>query len=115
MPVLLLIEHRYGISPDQILTGNSFSLDNVGESRLTEGVQEAQAEYTPKLLNLLEMAKTVLESKTEFATALAANIQAFFNSLRKQHRLEDRLASLEKKIENMEFILEAHTHSGIKR
>jgi len=60
MPVLLLLEHRYGISPHQILTGEGFSLDNLQSSRLPDGVREVEALYTDRTVQFLDILQKIL-------------------------------------------------------
>lgn len=66
-------------------------------------VAESRIEYDPKILEMLKMTRTVLESGTEFSDSLAANIRSFFHSVQMEKRLSDvesRLSFFEDKIKN---------------
>jgi transcriptional regulator with XRE-family HTH domain len=118
MPVLLVIEFRWSISPQQILTGDGFSLNSIDTSEMLEGVHETQAEYIPKLPNLLEMAKTVLESHTEHATALAFNIQAFYHAVQcatDVQELRERVNNLELRLPGQKPGKKERIKVGLKR
>jgi len=66
MPVLLLIESRWSITPNQILTGNGFSIERLHEINLAKGITEAieNTAYSPQP-NLFKMYKAVLTSQDD--------------------------------------------------
>jgi len=65
MPVLLLIQTRWSISPHQILTGEGFSLENVGKSAPLEDVKESSAPYGDRTGQFLDILHTILNDLDE--------------------------------------------------
>jgi transcriptional regulator with XRE-family HTH domain len=99
------IKDQYLINLETVLSDDDYA-GKTGDTLQNTVVNEVQLMYDDKVnreksvLTLLNMAKEILHSKTEYAKALETNIHAFHSALK--HDLEHdefrkRLANLEKK------------------
>jgi len=114
--VALRTYHRYEKGERKIPDGllKLATLLNRNNTKITY-VSEPEDEYKSQQQELINMTRFILESQTESAIALAANIRAFYNNLKKQVEFERRLAHLEDQLLKVNSDLVNHVEDCVKR
>jgi transcriptional regulator with XRE-family HTH domain len=116
---LCAIRDTYGVSIDWVLTGE-------GEPFLTATPPAAQPEANSELAALIGMTAEILQSGTDYADSLAANIRSFHKSVEMERRLAawedrgsadtaDRLDKLERMCEEIKANLETPKDEASER
>lgn len=93
---LLMLSRVWGVSIDWLLTGkgNPYIIDNSGETEADNSMDDAD----PEVSELMAMTREIIESNTNYAHSLTANIRSFHQAMTAEYRyhdLEKRLSQLE--------------------
>lgn len=124
-PILLALEYRYAIRCEYILFGTlpkyiikeKIAVPVVVEGNQTGVVSDPTLPYGPETDNLLQMAGEVLESGTDYAWSLAANIRCFHNAVTTEKELSTckrGLSDHEKRLAALEVAGEGHPEGSKK-
>ena len=107
--VIELIEIKYQINRDWLMTGNGDMFlkpekkgFGIAENGALYNKVEKPLDDDPEISALLNMTKEVLKSKTDYAASLTANIHSFFRSINLEKRVsavESELSKIKKRVD----------------
>jgi transcriptional regulator with XRE-family HTH domain len=102
--VLELIEIKYRINREWLLTGKGEKYINEEGANLEDSTYIYKERDDPEIIEVLALTREILKSGTGYSDSLAANIRSFYSAVKTERRLnkmEDEMGALKNQVSGL--------------